>query len=262
MTLEVLISCMHQKDSSIAQNSHVQSDAVIVNQCDYDAVVTERLYSHCIKFICTTERGLSRSRNMAISSSEADICLIADDDEIFADDYQQQIIKAYEQHPEADLITFKVEGSHSYAKAYAQKESRIGYLKAMHISSVQITFRRNSIIQNNIFFDPEMGSGTGNGCGEETKFLFDCLHKGLKIIHEPVTIAKLNDNSNSQWFNGFTEQFFYNRGWATTRYLGRPFALLYAIIYPIQRKKKVRKDISISRAILSAFKGVFHSSRC
>lgn len=34
MRLEVLISCMHQKDASIIQRTNIQSDVLIVNQCN------------------------------------------------------------------------------------------------------------------------------------------------------------------------------------------------------------------------------------
>ena len=38
MTLNILISCMHQKDASIIKRSNVQSDVVVVNQCDHDSI--------------------------------------------------------------------------------------------------------------------------------------------------------------------------------------------------------------------------------
>ena len=36
MKLELLISCMHQKDASIITRSNVDSDVVVINQCDID----------------------------------------------------------------------------------------------------------------------------------------------------------------------------------------------------------------------------------
>lgn len=265
MRLETLISCMHQPDDSIAQKSNVKSDVVIVNQCDKNEMYRKEIVSDDgaqlqLTMICTTERGLSRSRNMAIAHATADICLIADDDEFFCDDAAKNILKAYEEYPEADLITFKVEGSVSSHKRYAQSTTKIGYLKALHISSVQITFRRQRIIEKGLEFDPEMGSGSGHGCGEEAKFLYDCLHKGLRIVHVPVTIASLVEGSASQWFSGRTPRFFVNRGWATARYLGRPLATVYAFYYAWAKRPEYKKETTTFQALKSMLYGIYHKT--
>ena len=87
---------MHQKDDSIIKKSNLQTDAVVVNQCDRDSIEDffflnkDNKRCHVI-FISTTERGLSRSRNMAIKNAiDADICLLSDDDERFEDDYENK----------------------------------------------------------------------------------------------------------------------------------------------------------------------------
>ena len=79
MTFNILISCMHQKDASIIERTGVQSDVVVINQCDHNSIeefdFINRKGEKChAKFICTTERGLSRSSNMAIRYAEGDIC--------------------------------------------------------------------------------------------------------------------------------------------------------------------------------------------
>ena len=38
MKVEVLISCMHQTDASIITRTNVQSDVLVINQCDKDEV--------------------------------------------------------------------------------------------------------------------------------------------------------------------------------------------------------------------------------
>jgi len=262
MRIETLISCMHKKDASIATTSNVRNDAVIINQCDREETVETVLTdstggTHHVKLVSTQERGLSRSRNMAIAHATADICLIADDDEVFENDAAESIIKAYESHPEADLITFDIKGRHSTKTGLTHKAGRIGYLGALHISSVQITFRRKRIVEKGIRFDPEMGSGTGHGCGEETKFLFDCLKKKLTIVHVPIPIASLTATTDSQWFQGWTPRFFVERGWATARYLGKPIATVYACYYAIVKRNKFKADISVGKALANMMKGIY-----
>lgn len=119
--------------------------------------------------------------------------------------YANLIESAFEENPYSDLIAFALDYSD---KKYPRKRINIDYLNALKISSVQIAFRRNSILKNNIFFDERLGAGTGNGAGEEQKFLYDCLKAGLNIIFLPIYIGKVIDNSPSSWFHGYTQEYF------------------------------------------------------
>ena len=101
-----------------------------------------------------------------------------------------------------------------------------------------------------------MGSGTGNGGGEENKFLFDCLKSKLRIKHVSITIASLPTTRKSKWFHGFNEKFFKNRGWSTKQYLGSLGAFLYAIEYCVAKYTKYKKDISFLRALKYSLKGI------
>ena len=261
-TLQILLSCMHQSDMGIAQKSNIQTDAVIVNQCDIEREDTATFVGndgavHRINMYSTPQRGLSRSRNMALRYAESDLCLIADDDEILEDNAAQLIKRAFEEYPKADVITFRVKGSLNYTKKYAERPTRIGYLKAMQTSSVQIAFRRKAITENGIGFDEEMGAGTGHGGGEEIKFLFDCLHKNLKIQYVPHLIATLKTDTPSSWFKGYTPIFFRQQGWATRRYLGLPLTVLYSLYFTLRKRKKYSKQMTFLQALSEMLKGTF-----
>lgn len=259
MKIEVLISCMHQTDASIIEQTRVNSNVLVVNQCDIDKQETfdfknsdDELCKATV--IYTTERGLSRSRNMAIYNADSDICLICDDDETLVNDYAKIILRAFEQHPTIDILTFKVHSPRKFF--YSDEERKVGYIEAMKTASWQIAFRRESIVKNKIRFDEKMGSGTGNGGGEENKFLFDCIKKGLKIQYIPEWIASVAQ-TESQWFKGFTNEFFYNKGWTNRRLLGLPLAWCYIIYFSIMRRNKYRKDNTFFNALYYQFKGTF-----
>ena len=68
-TVEVLMSCMHQDGFDIAYRTKIDSDVLIVNQCDKDAYEEITVNGHTWRMIYTTERGLARSRNMALENS-------------------------------------------------------------------------------------------------------------------------------------------------------------------------------------------------
>lgn len=260
-TIEILMSAMHQTDASLVTASKARTDIVLVNQCDREELQTltytdEAGQHHKATIVSTRERGLSRSRNMAIRHATADICVIADDDEVFDDAYADIILKAYEDYPEADIIAFQVEND--IKLTYPDKPARVGYKRAMQTCSLEITFRRQRIIDKGISFDEEMGSGTGHGACEEIKFLFDSLRRGLRIQYVPMMIARLHKDSASQWFHGYDRRYFFNQGWATRRFLGPFFATLYAFYYGWRKRKLYQSDISMPTAIAYILKGIGH----
>ena len=255
---QILLSCMHQKDWSIVGKSNICSDVVIVNQCDRDEQQTGVFKTlngddAAVTFDCTTERGLSRSRNRAIRISNAEICLIADDDELFETDCKQNILNAFNQNREYDVILFKVDFNN---KQYPAKRQKIGYIQALRTYSVQIAFRRKSIVEKGIEFDEEMGSGTGHGCCEEAKFIYDCLKAKCKVLYVPVRIAKIEKTGSSVWFRGHDSKFFFDRGWATRRFMGKFWASLYAVYYALAKHKTYRPDCKMSTALKYMFKGI------
>ena len=252
MTVELLISTMHQKDHSLLDRMNVASDAVVINQCNRES--REELFhrGHQVIWINTTERGLSRSRNMAIHNATADICIIADDDMEYRPDYAQQALSAFDLN-DADIIGFQVMGIEKEFKKYSPDECRVSYLKSMKMASVELAFRRSSIIENSIRFDELIGAGTDFLMGEENAFLFHCLKEKLRIYYLPQVIADLHVGQSS-WFTKRDEQYFVGKGAAFTA-MSTPFATLLILQYAIRKRKLFQKDTPLPVAIRQMFKG-------
>ena len=254
MKLCVLLSCMKQKDTSIIRKSNIQTDVVVVNQCDEDKVeeydfINKKGNTCHAMIIFTKERGLSKSRNMAIKNCDADICLLADDDEYFSDDYESIIFSTFRNHPEVGLIAFALTRKDlKDGKSYPKVEKELGFKQIFSTSSLQLAFRRS----NNIFFDEIMGSGTGNGGGEENKFLFDVRRKRIKMWYNPSVIATVNPGE-SIWFKGYNEQFFKNHGWASRRILGSFVSFIYCLYYIF--KMRYKTDLSFVKLVKSEYGG-------
>lgn len=249
---------MHQHDHSIIEKSNVQTDVVVVNQCDLDSIsefdFTNKYGNKChAKFINTTERGLSRSRNLAIQNAWGDICLICDDDELLDDDYSKKILSSYDSHPDKHVIIFQIERKDKQTpKKYPQNEGAVGLKQILQTSSVQITFRRNKILENHISFDVKLGSGTGNGAGEENKFLIDSKKAKLFIYYVPINIGTVL-MGNSSWFKGYDAEYMRNRGWVSRRILGSCVGFAYIIFFVIRHRNLYSNNLSIA----SAFKNMF-----
>ena len=255
MKVEILMSCMHQKDAELVKKSNLTGHVVVINQCDAESYVEYPNKQGMIRMFSTKERGLTKSRNMAIRKSDADICMLCDDEEIFVSEYETKIREAYELLPQADVIIFKME---NYPCPFPDKIMKLHFPRTLNVSSWQISFRRERLKENGVAFDELLGAGTENGAEEELKFLTDCEKANLQIYYVPVVIASVAQ-TESTWFDGFTETFFVNRG-ATTRYiLGFWLASLYAVYYVLKKREKYKANLTMFQAFRAIFRGIWEN---
>ena len=246
-----MISCMNQHDMKIAEMTGIQTDTLIINQCPQTETLNEirsdqktagvkNQANVNIRMLDTSTRGLAKSRNLAIQHAVGDVCLLCDDDEQLDSSYEETILKAYEVLSDADIICFRISNQPSRLK---QETQRLTKWTAMRIASWQITFRREAILKSGIRFDEDMGAGTGNGGGEEVKFLRDCIRAGLKAYYVPKSIGTVAQ-TDSTWFKGFDRDFFYKRG-ITNRYmLGLPVSILYAAYYTLVKRDLYKEYVT------------------
>lgn len=249
---EILLSCMFLSDSKeMIKRSHITSDTVIINQCDEENYKEENICNALLRTFSVTDRGLTKSRNLAISKSQADICIICDDDEIFNDGYEKAVSSAYDALPDVDIIIFDMVDR---PLKWGNSIKRLGYIDLMSVSSWQITFRREKLLASGVLFDENMGAGSGNGAEEEFRFLTQCRKAKLRIYHYPFRLASVAQ-TQSTWFKGFDEEFFVNRG-NTTRYImGLPLSVLYAAYYAFAKRKQL-SGMSMLRAFSYTVKGI------
>lgn len=241
-TLELLMSAMHQRDFSLAKTSNVNSDLLIINQCDTNGEVQENIGKNRWRMLSTTERGLSKSRNMAIENATGNICLLCDDDEILADNYPDIILKAYNDLPDADVIVFNLYriNYNMKKKYYSIKEVRLAPQYRSY-GSPMITFKLNKIKSKNIHFNEIFGSGSKFGGGEDNLFLSSIREAGLKIYEHPAVIATIDyARYESKWFHGYDNRYFYNLG-VFFEYLN-PNKPLPNILWGLYHSIKLRRE--------------------
>jgi len=241
MSIEVLISTMHQVDHTILDRMNIQSAAVIVNQCEKDSVEQFLYNNHNIIWINSSQRGLSKSRNMALSYATADVCLIADEDEILEDDYPRIIEKAFDATPSADIISFNF-----YRLTFSEQTRKNKCRKApkfRYYSSVSLAFKLIKIRKFGLHFNELIGAGSEYCAGEETVFEQECRKKNLKIYENSSYICSV-DSSSSTWFRGFDERYFFNLGVILAirhGYLAPIFMLYY--VYRFRKNKDIDKKM-------------------
>ena len=246
MTFELEISTMYKtKDECLKmlESMNIHCDCMIINQCDVEDFFEDIINGQHIRIFFTKERGLSKSRNMALKNCKADIIGIADDDLFYYDNFDKTIIESYEQNPKAGSIIFNMD---SYNKIYPTKGFRCNFLRLFGFCSILCTFRMHNIQKvhkignKDLLFNEYFGTGSKHfQSGEENIFLADCYHAGVKIFYTPKKILK-RPETESSWFHGIDEDFIETRG---------------AIIYAMDKKNYVPLILLMAIKKVRAFKG-------
>ncbi|WP_242091698.1 glycosyltransferase family 2 protein [Aestuariivivens sediminicola] len=185
MIFEILISTMNKKDFTFlkrmfANNTLEDYRILIINQTTKDNLLESELTN--VRVINSFEKGLSKSRNLAIRNAMGDICLIADDDITYKKGFEKDIISAFKNNPEADFITFQMQDdSGKLFKTYPDVHWH-NRKSVITVNSVVISFRRENILNSGISFNPYFGLGAQFPLGEEYIFLRDALKANLKLL--------------------------------------------------------------------------------
>lgn len=244
MNVEVLISAMHLTDLSIFERTHCVTDVLIINQTDCEGYQERVIDGHTVRMYSTTQRGLSRSRNMALIHAKGDYCIIADDDEVLCDNYDNIILDAFERNPKADAIAFNYYDPNVRLQNSKRKliSSEGEAPKNRSFSSVSLAFKRETIIRHGIWFNVNLGAGSGViSAGEESAWEHDLRSKGLKLYQCPEYITEVR-TENSTWFKGYDEKYFYDLGANLSARYGL-VKYLYQFYYPYRMRKESKLSI-------------------
>lgn len=143
-----------------------------------------------VKFYVHEGKGLSKNRNFAFDWTEADIIVIADDDNRYKPEYIERIKKAYKENPDADIICFAAESYEGKPmKRYPKKKMSYAeaFRKGYYPTSMEMTMRRGVTTR----FNENFGLGSEHLCaGEEAVFMKDAIDKGYKAIFIPEVIVQ------------------------------------------------------------------------
>lgn len=250
MKLEVILSTMNKKNVRFLDEMNIKNNCIVINQTN-EEIQNIYLEEENIYMYNYNEKGLSRSRNRAINKSKADICLIADDDLIYVDNYSELIKSRFRK--DDDILVFVIEGINKKFKEYYSEEKKLNYITSLKVSSVQIAFKLKSIIDNGIRFNESLGAGAKYSMGEENEFLYKCLNKKLKIRFIPIKIADLYIGDSS-WFKGYNEKYFFDRG-AVFYAMSKKYNILLILQFILRHKEIYKGDIGRGSALKYMLKG-------
>ena len=246
MNLEVLLSVMNLKKEKLYK-MNITSECIVVNQCDRDGFEENRNF----KIYSYNELGLSNSRNRGLEHSTQDIIILCDDDVVYNNDYEKNVIKEFENNPKADVILFNVYSPYRKYRII-KKRKRMYIYNSLNYASCNIAFRRKGIINKKIKFNTLFGANAKYNNGEDTIFIRDVLKNKLKIYSCPINLGTVY-HRESTWFKGYDERYFFNKGALFTA-ISKRFRHILLLQY-LLRHREVFKDMGFGPAYKAMLEG-------
>ena len=179
MKLEVMLSVMNLKKSDLDKMNITRNF---------------NIYSY-------NELGIANSRNKALELVTEDIIVICDDDVIYTDTYEIDIINEFKNNPKADVIFFNMYNPYRN-KRINKKRKRVHFYNAFNYASYNIAFRREKF--KDIKVNTSFGPGSKYKIGDDTILIKDFLKHKLKIYTSPIFIGTITSD-DSTWFKGYDE---------------------------------------------------------
>ncbi|MBB69223.1 MAG: hypothetical protein CMC77_04010 [Flavobacteriaceae bacterium] len=197
---EILISTQSQTSLDFLvpmfkNQNYKDFNLLIVNQ-NFGSVDLVSEYKN-IRVFNSPEKGLAKSRNIAIKNALGTVCLFADDDVVYEKDFKEKIMSSHRIRPGSDIITFKMKDFNGNDFRDYPKHKLHDKKSLATANAVVISFKKQAI-QNHVFFDTLFGLGSEFPTGDEYIFLRAALNKGKIITFEPTVILKHPDFSSGQ----------------------------------------------------------------
>lgn len=243
MKVEVLLSAMKQMDLCLFEKSRCKTDLLIINQTDHEGYEEKMIDGCLVRMYSTTQRGLSRSRNMALVHAQGDICLFADDDCVMSEGYEKSIIEAFGRHADASAIAFNYSDPNRRSKKAKVIDIERKAPKNKSYSSVSLAFKRVDVQRKGIWFNVNLGAGSGFiSAGEETVWEDDLRRCGLYLYQCPDYITEVQQQ-NSTWFSGYNEKYFYDLGAILSIRYHSILKYIYQFYYPLRLKGDTKLSV-------------------
>lgn len=254
MSVQLLISCVDKNVPELIKKLQLESPAVIVNQCDEDKEEHVKEAGFPVDIYYRNERGVGRSRNLALSKADTDICLFGDEDIVYVKGYEALIEAEFAAHPEADGIMFQVEVTPE-RKTYQNDEwGKVTLWNCGRYPAYSMAFRRERLHKTDVKFSLLFGGGAPYSNGEDSLFIRRVIQSGMKIYKSPVCIGEEIPRP-STWFTGYHEKFFFDRG-VLYYFLYGVWAPVWGFRFVFTKRKEMCQDVPWSKAYKLLLKGI------
>lgn len=226
----------------------------VVNQTTPDTLIAHTPHPS-VKIINSFERGLSASRNLALQNTERKLCVLADDDIVYVPDFANKVVAAFNENPDASLITFRTLNKNGtlFKKYPASRKRVVSALDMLSIMSVEIALNNEMLKKSGLLFDERFGLGTNFPLGEEAVLVSKLHTLGMKMVMEPQVINSHPAHSSSETISNTEKYFTLGAVYTAVFDHGYKCWILLKLFFDI--KQKMIKPAEIIRLFKNAVKG-------
>lgn len=162
---------------------------VISWQAHEDLPIPEELIRPDIKVVRFNDVGLSTNRNNSIANCTADVIQIMDDDVTLFPEAVQELVRAFEEHPEVDFVTFRSQRDGGICFPTSMTPLQNPLPKNYSVASFELAMRRETA--GMLRCCPELGLGSPKmHGGEDEVLLLTAIKRGLNCCYFPITVCE------------------------------------------------------------------------
>ena len=185
---------------SILANDHADFELIVVDQSTDDlteSAIAEMRHDARLRYIRSSEKGLSNARNLGIGHAKSAIVAMTDDDCIVPPDWITRMERAF-QNPAplsivlGNVVAAEYDKSKGFVPNYSQTTSfiandlsdkhRVEGMAACMGMSVDAWKQLSG-------FDPMLGAGSPFHSADETDMIIRALLKGQRVIQTPDVVV-------------------------------------------------------------------------
>ena len=139
-----------------------------------------------------SERGLSRARNAALGSLDADVVAFPDDDCAYPDDLLERVAERLDEDPGLDGMTGRAAAGDGTSSPSWKPDGAVLTRENLWNRAISFTmFLRRELVARVGAFDEQLGLGSGTPwhSGEEIDYLVRAVDAGARIEYDPSLVV-------------------------------------------------------------------------
>lgn len=237
--LEILVSTMNRNNLDFLVpmfpfGNFSDFKILIVNQTTEDLLLKSDFPN--IRVVNSFEKGLSKSRNLALKNATGKIVLIADDDVQYIENFDENIADAFNKNGKASVICFQtITPEKKPFSTYKNEKFIMNRKNVFWVLSIEMAIKKEDIILKEIEFNEHFGLGAKFEDSESLFFLRRAIYIGLQVLFYPKYIVQHEKKSSSDEIS--SERWLYAKGASLyKRYQGFSYLWMLKIILFLWRK--------------------------
>ncbi|EKO3914738.1 glycosyltransferase family 2 protein, partial [Vibrio metschnikovii] len=197
-SITVAISCLNEGFHKVMLNSypkHPKINYLLVHQIvglSIDRYIQghKHLKQQGFNIIVSTEKGLSRSRNLAIENCDTDYIIFSDDDNNYDEELYNIISRIIFKNKECQFFSFIISDNQGeHFKKYPSVSHYHTKRSILRLSSIENCYLMSFLKDNKVRFNESFGLGSIYPACEQPIFASDIINCGGKGIFVPEVIT-------------------------------------------------------------------------